>query len=99
MKNFTNNFKQFTSRLSARWLIMALMLLVGTSSVWGKTLYVYSSNSNSYAWIWNKSNTGSNFTGGTWPGAQLKNTSYFTALGNNTDKVILTFGIIPKPCI
>ena len=36
MKNFTNNFKQFTSRLSARWLIMALMLLVGTSSAWAK---------------------------------------------------------------
>ena len=35
MKNFTNNFKQFTSRLSARWLIMALMLLLGTSSAWG----------------------------------------------------------------
>ena len=34
MKNFTNNFKQFTSRLSARWLIMALMLLLGTSSAW-----------------------------------------------------------------
>mgnify|MGYP006991652773 CR=1 FL=1 len=34
MKNFTNNFKQFTSRLSARWLIMALMMLVGTSSAW-----------------------------------------------------------------
>ena len=33
MKNFTNNFKQFTSRLSARWLIMALMLLVGTSAM------------------------------------------------------------------
>ncbi len=39
MKNFTNNFKQFTSRLSARWLIMALMLLVGTSSAWGWTVY------------------------------------------------------------
>ena len=36
MKNFTNNFKQFTSRLSARWLIMALMLLVGTSSAWAQ---------------------------------------------------------------
>ena len=35
MKNFTNSFKQFTSRLSARWLIMALMLLLGTSSAWG----------------------------------------------------------------
>ena len=34
MKNFTNNFKQFTSRLSARWLIMALMLLLGTGSAW-----------------------------------------------------------------
>ena len=38
MKNFTNNFKQFTSRLSARWLIMALMLLVGTSSAWAATI-------------------------------------------------------------
>ena len=38
MKNFTNNFKQFTSRLSARWLIMTLMLLMGTSSVWGWTV-------------------------------------------------------------
>ena len=35
MKNFTNNLKQFTSRLSARWLIMAFMLLAGTSSAWG----------------------------------------------------------------
>ena len=36
MKNFTKqNIKQFTSRLSARWLIMALMMLVGTSSAWG----------------------------------------------------------------
>ena len=40
MKNFTNNFKQFTSRLSARWLIMALMMLVGTSSAWAATIYV-----------------------------------------------------------
>ncbi len=40
MKNFTNNFKQFTSRLSARWLIMALMMLVGTSSAWGKDFYL-----------------------------------------------------------
>ena len=39
MKNFTNNFKQFTSRLSARWLIMALMLLLGTSSAWAATVY------------------------------------------------------------
>ena len=38
MKNFTNNFKQFTSRLSARWLIMALMMLVGTSSAWALSL-------------------------------------------------------------
>ena len=39
MKNFTNNFKQFTLRLSARWLIIALMMLVGTSSAWA-TMYV-----------------------------------------------------------
>ena len=38
MKNFTNNFKQFTSRLSARWLIMALMLLLGTSGAWAATI-------------------------------------------------------------
>ncbi len=38
MKNFTNNFKQITSRLSARWLIMALMMLVGTSSAWAATI-------------------------------------------------------------
>ena len=41
MKNFTNNFKQFTSRLSARWLIMALMLLVGTSSAWAYCASAY----------------------------------------------------------
>ena len=40
MKNFTNNFKQFTSRLSARWLIMALMMLVGTSSAWAVDYYL-----------------------------------------------------------
>ena len=40
MKNFTNNFKQFTSRLSARWLIMALMMLVGTSSAWAVDYWV-----------------------------------------------------------
>ena len=38
MKNFTNKFKQFTSRLSARWLIMALMMLVGTSSAWAANI-------------------------------------------------------------
>ena len=43
MKNFTNNFKQFTSRLSARWLIMALMLLAGTSSAWASTVYFINS--------------------------------------------------------
>ena len=48
MKNFTNNFKQFTSRLSARWLIMALMMLVGTSSVWGKIIYFKANGSNNW---------------------------------------------------
>jgi hypothetical protein len=57
MKNFTNNFKQFTSRLSARWLIMALMMLVGTSSAWAATLYlkpgVWSANNPCYyAYFW-----------------------------------------------
>lgn len=97
MKNITKqNFK--TNPLWIRLLIMTLMVLLGTSSVWGKSLYVYSSNSNSYAWIWNKSNTGSNFTGGTWPGAKLNNTSYFTALGNNWYKfktnITVEYGLI-----
>ena len=48
MKNFTNNFKQFTSRLSARWLIFALMMLVGTSSVWAATTIVYLSPSTNW---------------------------------------------------
>ena len=53
MKNFTNNFKQFTSRLSARWLIMALMLLLGTSSAWADTFLAggfnnWSSNNKDY---------------------------------------------------
>ena len=56
MKNFTNNFKQFTSRLSARWLILALMMLVGTSSAWadpnwacsGASTWNGSSNSSYY---------------------------------------------------
>ena len=39
MKNFTNNFKQFTSRLSARWLIIALMLLLGTSRAWADVTF------------------------------------------------------------
>ena len=44
MKNFTKeNFKQFTSRLSARWLIIALMMLVGTSSAWASTVYFINS--------------------------------------------------------
>ena len=58
MKNFTNNFKQFTSRLSARWLIIALMMLVGTSSAWARTLYLKpnsdwkTDNANFAVWIW-----------------------------------------------
>ena len=59
MKNFTNNFKLFTSRLSARWLIMALMLLVGTSSAWANGFWgdnawnikFYSPDKNKEMWI------------------------------------------------
>ena len=53
MKNFTNNFKQFTSRLSARWLIMALMMLVGTSSAWAVDVYFKNTLgwSNVYAYV------------------------------------------------
>ena len=48
MKNFTNNFKQFTSHLSARWLIMALMMLVGTSSAWAanRVIFLYTGSVN-----------------------------------------------------
>ena len=82
MKNFTNNFKQFTSRLSARWLIMALMMLVGTSSAWAANLYIYSTSSSAKAWIWVEG--GSNYTGGNWNNRPaLSNTTYFESLGNN----------------
>ncbi|MBO7160238.1 MAG: CotH kinase family protein [Paludibacteraceae bacterium] len=50
MKNFTNNFKQFTSRLSARWLIMALMLLLGTGSIWGAQKALYLNAGGSSLW-------------------------------------------------
>ena len=77
MKNFTNNFKQFTSRLSARWLIMALMLLLGTSSAWGKTVYYVNSNN------WSSSNVKVYYWGGdksvSWPG------SVMTFTGNYVD--------------
>ena len=59
MKNFTNNFKQFTSRLSARWLIMALMMLVGTSSAWAATYLSGEFNS------WNASDPKYQFSNGT----------------------------------
>ena len=69
MKNFTNNFKQFTSRLSARWLIMALMMLVGTSSAWAVRVYYVNTNSwskvNCYAW----KDGGANEAG--WPGTDI----------------------------
>ena len=69
MKNFTNNFKQFTSRLSARWLIMVLMLLVGTSSAWAVRVYYVNTTSwskvNCYAW----KDGGSNEAG--WPGTDI----------------------------
>ena len=50
MKNFTNNFKQFTSRLSARWFIMALMLLLGTGSIWGAQKALYLNAGGSSLW-------------------------------------------------
>ena len=97
MKNFTKTITNKTLFKPTRWLIIALMMLVGTSSAWGKTLYIYSTNSNSYAWIWNKSNN-NNFTGGSWPGAKLNNTTYFTSLGNNWYKfktdITVEYGLI-----
>ena len=63
MKNFTNNFKQFTSRLSARWLIMALMMLVGTSSAWAKYVYLKpgvwaEANAKFAVWHWKDGSNG-----------------------------------------
>ena len=70
MKNFTNNFKQFTSRLSARWLIMALMMLVGTSSAWAARIYYVNVNKwsfiNCYAW-----NNSTNVNETAWPGTSI----------------------------
>ena len=86
MKNFTNNLKQFTSRLSARWLIMALMMLVGTSSAWADVdVYVYAKNSSHYAYIW--TGTSTTYNGG-WPGKTFA--SSFTSLGNNLYKKTIT---------
>ena len=48
MKNFTNNFKQFTSRLSARWLLIAFMFLLGTGGVWAQSWYTLSSDAYFY---------------------------------------------------
>ena len=72
MKNFTNNFKQFTSRLSARWLIMALMMLVGTSSAW--------------AWSYKAANDSWNCRGGNsnW----LTSQTYYTSPTGSTTKTI-----------
>ncbi len=76
MKNFTNNFKQFTSRLSARWLIMALMLLLGTSSAWGATVYFINTKnwSNVYIHYWNVTN-----------GTDWNNCPKITDTGNTID--------------
>ena len=96
MKNFTNNFKQFTSRLSTRWLIMALMLLLGTSSAWGSVTIILdrsalnSSDGNwseqgwwggTYLYTWNSSNTATN---GAWPGTLMtaSGTKYTTTLNH-----------------
>ena len=87
MKNFTNNFKQFTSRLSARWLIMALMMLVGTSSAWAAiTIYFDNTNtkwSNVYIYLYSSTywdtNNGSGANNIKW----CNNGQPMTHLGNN----------------
>ena len=83
MKNFTNNFKQFTSRLSARWLIIALMMLVGTSSAWAATIYFDNTNtkwSNVYIYLYDDTywdyNNGSGAN-------NIKACGTMTPIGNN----------------
>ena len=76
MKNFTNNFKQFTSCLSARWLIMAFMLLAGTSSVWGWSI---SANRNVYLY---DATTTCNVKLQVWANNSWDNTHNMTKLGN-----------------
>ncbi len=76
MKNFTKqNFK--TNPLWVRLLIMAFMLLAGTSSAWGKTVYYVNSNN------WSSSNVKVYYWGGdksvSWPG------SVMTFTGNYVD--------------
>ncbi|MBR2368909.1 MAG: starch-binding protein [Paludibacteraceae bacterium] len=67
MKNFTNNFKQFTSRLSARWLLMVLMLLLGTGSAWAVDIYITTTATNKI-----NIHTWNNSCGNTsWPGQTI----------------------------
>ena len=95
MKNFTNNFKQFTSRLSARWLIMALMLLLGTSSAFSAVTIIldrsalgsdgnWTSNgwwSGTYLYTWDSNKTATN---GAWPGTLMtKNGNTYTTTINH----------------
>ena len=82
MKNFTNNFKQFTSRLSARWLIIALMLLLGTSSAWADWYIAGSFNgwsTNNSNYKLSKNNSQEYFI----TGVQLSNGDEFKFVENN----------------
>ena len=91
MKNFTNNFKQFTSRLSARWLIMALMMLVGTSSAWAdKVLYLNAGpwNDDSTAWfeVW----AWKNGSDGAWYSVEHISGEYYKmVVADNVDRIKL----------
>ena len=106
MKNFTNNFKQFTSRLSARWLIMALMLLLGTSSAWAAGFWgekawnikFYSPSQGKDIWI-NDNYDAGHSSGSTIDLGTFSSAPYLKGYwaktwgyGNNTDKFVkITF--------
>ena len=73
MKNFTKQITNKTLFKPTRWILLALMLLLGTSGAWAETVYYVNSNSWSkvsvYYWNGNKSVT--------WPGSDMKSTGEY----------------------
>ena len=73
MKNFTKQITNKTLFKPTRWLLMALMLLLGTSGAWAETVYYVNSNS------WNKVSVyywNGNITVA-WPGSDMNSTGEY----------------------
>ena len=73
MRNFTKQITNKTLFKPTRWLLMALMLLLGTSGAWAETVYYVNSNSwnkvSVYYWNGNKNVT--------WPGSDMISTGEY----------------------